>query len=109
MSWLLKEATVLSSVVVVPKRHWTLPWAPGRRVDMEISLVLQGRRWVQSIFANSERLVAVCDPDMVVSSIYRLKPNRVHLLSLRARPVVVMEARVGATCDLHVGDKLEIR
>ncbi len=109
MSWLLKDATVLSSAVVVPREKHLAPWSQVRTMTADQSIVMMNRHIAHSFFARSPVVVAICDREMVVVAMRSLSPNRFGGFALRSEAIVIVPTRLVSHFDLHVGDKLEIR
>ncbi|MDA8102051.1 MAG: hypothetical protein M0Z34_03690 [Nitrospiraceae bacterium] len=109
MSWLLKDANVLSSAVVFTPKARAWPWERGSVLTREQSVVLQGRHLLHSFLSGEKVLVVVCDKEMNVTSLRSLAPNRIGGLTFRSGAIVMIPARVSANFDIHVGDKLELR
>ena len=109
MSWLLKDANVLSSAVVFTPKVRAWPWVRAAVLTHEQSAVLEGRHLLHSFLVHGKVLVVVCDKDMNVTSLRSLAPNRIGGLSFHAGTIVMIPVRVSANFDIHVGDKLELR
>ena len=110
MSWLLKDATVLSSAVVIPPERHLAPWSEIRRMDDEDqSVVMMKRHLVHSLFCRTPVVIAVCDPQLFVVALRSLRPNRFGGLVLKSGAIVMVPARIVSNFDLHVGDQLEIK
>ena len=109
MSWLLKDANVLSSAVVFTSKSRAWPWKRAAVLAREQSVVLEGRHLLHSFLAHEKVLVVVCDKEMNVTSLRSLAPNRIGGFALHSGAIVVMPVRVSANFDIHVGDKLELR
>ena len=109
MSWLLKDANVLSSAVVFTPKARAWPWKRAAVLAREQAVVLEARHLLHSFLAREKVLVVVCDKEMKVTSLRSLAPNRIGGLTFRSGVIVLFPVRVSANFDIHVGDKLELR
>lgn len=109
MSWLLKEATVLSSAIVIQPKHHFSPWIRRGYLEQDQALILLDHHFVTSLLLPRKVILVKCDSDLHVVGLSQLKPNRLGGASLKPIAWVLIPDRVVAHVDLHVGDQLEIR
>ncbi len=108
MTWLLRDGDVLATAEVVDSFGARTRGLIGRD-GYEGAMVLPRTRSVHTVGMRFAIDVAVCDGDMVVLGVTRLKPWRMSIPRRRGRSVIEAEAGAFERWGLRVGDQLELR
>ncbi len=109
MSWLLKDATVLSSALILGSGMHSWPLARRKLFEQEQALILNQHRFITSFFLRNDSLLMKCDESMVVVSLSRLKPNRIGGVSFKTACWVLIPSQIAGHVEVHIGDQLEIK
>ena len=108
MSWLLRQGDVLAGCEVadgLAARGKGLLGLTG----YEGAMVLPRTRAVHTFGMRFPIDVAICDRDMVVIAVTRLRPWRMSVPRRGGRSVIEAEAGAFERWGLKVGDRLELR
>jgi uncharacterized membrane protein (UPF0127 family) len=108
VTWLLRDGDVLAGAEVasgLAERSRGLLGKSG----YEGALVLHRTRAVHTFGMKFAVDVAVCDKEMVVVGVTRLRPWRMSMPRKGGRSVIEAEAGAFERWGLRVGDKLELR
>lgn len=108
MSWLLREGDVLAGCVVADGLAARSKGLLGRD-GFEGAMVLPRTRAVHTFGMKFAVDVAVCDRDMVVIAVTRLRPCRMSIPRRGGRSVIEAEAGAFERWGLRIGDHLELR
>lgn len=108
MSWLLRNGEVLASVEVADTFGRRARGLLGHR-SYEGAMVLPRTRSVHTLGMRFPLDVAICDDDLVVLTVVRLRPWRMCRPRRGGRVVVEAEAGAFARWNLRPGDHLELR
>jgi uncharacterized membrane protein (UPF0127 family) len=108
VTWLLRDGDVLAAADVATGLAERTKGLIGQ-TDYEGAMVLPRTRSVHTFGMRFAIDVAVCDKEMVVIGVLRLRPWRIAVPRKGGRSMI--EARAGAfeRWGLRVGDKLELR
>jgi uncharacterized membrane protein (UPF0127 family) len=108
MTWLLRDGDVLATVEVADSFARRSKGLLGRD-GYEGAMVLPRTRSVHTFGMRFAIDLAVCDGDMVVLGVTRLRPWRMSLPRRRGRSVIEAQAGAFERWGLRVGDHLELR
>ncbi len=108
MSWLLRDGDVLATVEVASTFAQRTKGLLGRS-SYEGALLLPRTRSVHTLGMRFAVDVAICDHQMVVIGVARLRPWRISRPRRGGRQVIEAEAGAFDRWGLRVGDKLELR
>jgi uncharacterized membrane protein (UPF0127 family) len=108
MSWLLRDGDVLAGCEVADGLAARSKGLLGR-TGFEGAMVLPRTRAVHTFGMKFSVDLAVCDRDMVVIAVTRLRPWRMSIPRRGGRSVIEAEAGAFERWRLQVGDKLELR
>ena len=108
MTWLLRDGDVLAAAEVAVGLAQRTKGLIGR-TDYEGALVLPRTRSVHTFGMRFPIDVAICDKEMVVVGVTKLRPGRISVPRRGGRSVVEAQAGAFERWGLRVGDKLELR
>ncbi len=108
MTWLLRHDDVLAAAEVVDGFAGRSKGLLGRK-GYEGAMVLPRTRAVHTFGMRFPLDVAVCDKDLVVIAVIRLRPWRMSVPRRGGRLVIEAEAGAFERWGLRVGDQLELR
>jgi uncharacterized protein len=108
MTWLLRDGDVLATAEVAAGLAQRTKGLIGR-TDYEGALVLPRTRSVHTFGMRFPIDVAICDKEMVVVGVTKLRPRRISVPRRGGRSVVEAQAGAFERWGLRVGDKLELR
>jgi uncharacterized membrane protein (UPF0127 family) len=108
MTWLLRDGDVLAAAEVADSFAVRTKGLLGRD-GYEGAMVLPRTRSVHTVGMRFTIDVAVCDRDMVVLAVTRLRPWRMSFPRSRGRSVIEAQAGAFERWGLRVGDHLELR
>ena len=108
MSWLLREGDVLAGCEVADGLAARSKGLLGQ-TGYEGAMVLPRTRAVHTFGMRFPLDVAICDKDMVVIAVIRLRPWRMSIPRRGGRTVIEAEAGAFERWGLKVGDQLELR
>lgn len=108
MTWLLRDDDVLAGCEVADGLTARSKGLLGKS-GYEGAMVLPGTRAIHTFGMRFAVDLAVCDKDMVVIAITRLRPWRMSMPRRGGRTVVEAEAGAFDRWRLKVGDRLELR
>jgi uncharacterized membrane protein (UPF0127 family) len=108
VTWLLRDGDVLAAAEVADSFGRRTKGLLGRD-GYEGAMVLPRTRSVHTVGMRFPVDVAVCDRDMVVVGVTRLRPWRMSLPRPRGRSVIEAQAGAFERWGLRVGDRLELR
>jgi uncharacterized membrane protein (UPF0127 family) len=108
MTWLLRDGDVLAAAEVAEGLAARSRGLLGRN-GYEGAMVLHGTRSVHTIGMRFAIDLAICDRDLVVLDVVRVRPMRMTLPRRRGRSVIEAQAGAFERWGLRVGDHLELR
>jgi uncharacterized protein len=108
VTWLLRDGDVLAAAEVADTFAQRTRGLLGRD-GYEGAMVLPRTRSVHTAGMRFPIDVAICDKEMVVVDVVRLRPWRMSVPRRGGRTVVEAEAGAFERWGLRVGDKLDIR
>ncbi len=108
MTWLLREGDVLAAAEVAASLGERTKGLLGQS-GYEGAMVLPRTRSVHTFGMRFTIDVAVCDKDMVVVRVTRLRPWRISVPCKGGRSVIEAQAGAFERWGLRVGDQLELR
>lgn len=108
MSWLLREGDVLAGCEVADGLAARGKGLLGQTA-YEGAMVLPRTRAVHTIGMRFPLDVAICDKELVVIAVTRLRPWRMSIPRRGGRTVIEAQAGAFERWSLKVGDQLELR
>ena len=108
MTWLLRDGDVLAAADVAAGVAGRTRGLMGQSA-YEGAMVLPRTRSVHTFGMRFAVDVAICDKDMVVVGVTRLRPWRISVPRRGGRSVVEAQAGAFERWGLKVGDQLELR
>jgi uncharacterized protein len=108
VTWLLREGDVLAAAEVATGLAERTKGLLGQN-GYEGAMVLPRTRSVHTFGMRFAVDVAICDKEMVVVGVTRLRPWRISVPRKGGRSVIEAQAGAFERWGLRVGDKLELR
>ncbi len=108
MTWLLRDGDVLAAAEVADDMRTRAKGLLGRD-GYEGAMVLPRTRAVHTVGMRFVIDVAICDRDLVVLDVVRVRPLRMTRPRRRGRTVIEAQAGAFERWGLRAGDHLEVR